>query len=221
MKPEDGSDEPKAFAPKQRGRPKDLQLRLRIVESATELFLEHGMQAVSVESIADRAQVSNRTVYSHFQNKEALLWEVLVHAGEKMRPMRKPKSPTTRDELRMQLIDFGIAFVTLVSSPTIIRLGKLMISESARHPALARQFFDWGPRQVQLALATLLEEAANKKLIRGQETGKSDQQAAHHLLAMWQGTKHFEQQLELCGPMTKPQIRQHATACVDFFLRAV
>jgi TetR/AcrR family transcriptional regulator, mexJK operon transcriptional repressor len=217
MHNEDIPPKPNGFALKSRGRPKDRLLRLRIIESATSLFLEHGMQAVSIESIASHAQVSNRTIYSHFQNKEALLWEVLVHAGEKMRPVRDTRLPKSTEEFRLQLVDFGVAFTQLLTSPTIVQLGKLMMSEAARHPQLAKQFFDWGPKQVQTALTAMIQVAVEHGLI----DTKTDPRVSHHLLAMLQGTRHFEQQLQLCGPMTKTKIKKHVEECVGFFMNAI
>lgn len=46
--------------------------RASIVEAAHELFLERGFDAVSVREIADRADVSPTTVFTHFPHKEAL-----------------------------------------------------------------------------------------------------------------------------------------------------
>lgn len=46
--------------------------RASIVEAAHELFLARGFDAVSVREIADRADVSPTTVFTHFTQKEAL-----------------------------------------------------------------------------------------------------------------------------------------------------
>jgi TetR/AcrR family transcriptional repressor of mexJK operon len=182
-----------------------------------QLFLEHGMQAVSVEAIAAQAEVSNRTVYSHFTSKQELLWAVIVHAGESIRPAVNSCEATTLPELRLQLIEFGISLVNLISTPTIVKLGNLMVSESARHPDLAKQFYEWGPRRGQVAMTELLGSAKRRKLI----ASDASPHMAHHLLAMLQGTWHGEQQLGLTQQMTKSQIRKHVVDCVDFFLNAV
>lgn len=48
------------------------QKHLDILEAAKAAFLERGFDNVSMDSIADRASVSKRTVYNHFENKDAL-----------------------------------------------------------------------------------------------------------------------------------------------------
>ncbi len=204
------------FKIKPRGRPKDLECHKRIVSAARDLFLEHGMQAVSVDGIARAAGVSNRTVYSHFVNKEDLLKAVIVSEAETMRPEFPSERPTNIEEFRDQLISFGTALIRLLSSPNIVGLGRLMISEAIRHPNMASQFFEWGPKQSHTRMQELLVFANNKKWIATTTPDK----AAQHLIAMWQGLWHLRQQLGLAEPLTRKQIVHHATDCVEVFLKA-
>ena len=44
------------------------------MQAATELFLDAGYGAVSMDAIACRARVSKRTVYSYFPGKDAILF---------------------------------------------------------------------------------------------------------------------------------------------------
>jgi len=48
--------------------------RAAILDAATALFLERGFDAVSVREIADKADVSPKTVFTHFPHKEALVF---------------------------------------------------------------------------------------------------------------------------------------------------
>ncbi|WP_409494599.1 TetR/AcrR family transcriptional regulator [Amycolatopsis sp. cmx-11-12] len=48
--------------------------RTTILEAATELFLARGFDAVTVREIADAADVSPKTVFTHFAHKEALVF---------------------------------------------------------------------------------------------------------------------------------------------------
>ncbi|MBB3101568.1 AcrR family transcriptional regulator [Actinoplanes campanulatus] len=57
--------------------------RTTILEAATALFLERGFDAVTVREIADQADVTPKTVFTHFPQKEAL-----VFADEKERHER-------------------------------------------------------------------------------------------------------------------------------------
>lgn len=51
--------------------------RARVIEAATELFVERGYGATSVTAIADAAGVSPQTIYSSFGTKAALLGEAV------------------------------------------------------------------------------------------------------------------------------------------------
>ncbi len=47
--------------------------RSKIVGAAEELFYEHGLRSVSVDAIAERAGVTKRTLYYHFDSKDDLI----------------------------------------------------------------------------------------------------------------------------------------------------
>ena len=49
--------------------------RRAISDAAMELFLERGFDAVTIKEVADRADVSPATVYTHFPQKEALVYD--------------------------------------------------------------------------------------------------------------------------------------------------
>jgi AcrR family transcriptional regulator len=52
---------------------KKRQLRQRLTDTATEMFLDRGFEAVRVAEIAAACGVSEKTVYNYFPNKEALV----------------------------------------------------------------------------------------------------------------------------------------------------
>ncbi|MGF1720229.1 TetR/AcrR family transcriptional regulator [Vibrio kyushuensis] len=48
-----------------------------ILQAATEAFKSEGVQATSMDKLAQLAQVSKRTVYNHFKTKEILVMELI------------------------------------------------------------------------------------------------------------------------------------------------
>ena len=50
---------------------------MRILQAAYRLFRQRGFTRVNVDEIAAAADVTKRTLYSHFESKDALLAEVL------------------------------------------------------------------------------------------------------------------------------------------------
>jgi|SRR6185437_2754326 len=58
------------------------QTRQRIVNAAYESFWRSGFTRTNVDSIADRANLTKRTLYSYFRSKDDLLAAVLLRYGE-------------------------------------------------------------------------------------------------------------------------------------------
>ncbi|MCC6595535.1 MAG: helix-turn-helix transcriptional regulator, partial [Rhodanobacteraceae bacterium] len=68
------------------GRPKDLEKRAAILAAAKRLFLDHGFEGTSMDSIAAEAGVSKLTVYSHFRDKETLFTAAIRERCEEQMP---------------------------------------------------------------------------------------------------------------------------------------
>jgi len=58
-------------------RPDRRQTRQRILDAAYELFYRRGYSRVGVDAVAARAGITKRTLYNHFESKDALLAAVL------------------------------------------------------------------------------------------------------------------------------------------------
>lgn len=68
---------------------KKLQTALRIYRTAVELFLEKSFDAVSVQEIADAAEVSKMTVFNYFGSKEDLVFRPIEeHFSDAARAVR-------------------------------------------------------------------------------------------------------------------------------------
>ena len=63
-------------------RTKTEQTRQRIVDAAYACFWRSGFTRTSIDSIADRAKLTKRTIYSYYQSKDDLLASVLIHHND-------------------------------------------------------------------------------------------------------------------------------------------
>jgi AcrR family transcriptional regulator len=52
-----------------------------ILRVAKEIILEHGIDGLNMQEVADRAELSKATLYLYFENKEAILNEILEDAA--------------------------------------------------------------------------------------------------------------------------------------------
>lgn len=128
-----------------------LRLSERILGVATDLFLNEGYGATTIEAVAARAGISKRTFYHRFDNKAALFAAVVHRIIEQIRP--PPEVPllegtTLHDVLRR----FAGLLLRAALEPRAIALHRLVTGESARFPHLLRAVYEEGWSQQATAL---------------------------------------------------------------------
>ncbi|MEU4085986.1 TetR/AcrR family transcriptional regulator [Streptomyces aureus] len=86
---------------------KKLQTAMRIYRTAVGLFAEKGFDNVSVQEIADAADVSKMTVFNYFGTKEDLVFSPIEeHFGDLARAVReRPSGETAVDAVRRQFLE--------------------------------------------------------------------------------------------------------------------
>ncbi len=112
--------------------------REQILEAAVQEFQERGFQGTSMDRISERANVSKRTVYNHFESKEALFKAIVElifnEISETLNIVYDPALP-----LEDQLLTLGRAEGRLMCSKRFMRLARMAMSETIRDPALAAE----------------------------------------------------------------------------------
>ena len=122
--------------PSRGGRPSREAAQLlgeQIVDAATELLLEHGCAATSIEAVCARAGVSKRTFYHRYADKAALVRAVVARLIDAARP---PAPAAIAGDVAGALRTLGAAVLDAALSPRIIALHRLIVAESHRFPEL-------------------------------------------------------------------------------------
>lgn len=101
-----------------------LELRTRILEAASELFLEHGYSGFSLRQVAEQVGYSPTTVYLYFENKDDLLFEVSLEGFTRFRQVLEAAYASTNDPVKR-----------------IMALGRAYIAFGLAHPAHYRLMF--------------------------------------------------------------------------------
>lgn len=132
-----------------------IKTRGRIREAANRLFLEHGFEDTTVDSIVEAANVSKGTFYTYFKRKEDLLLEYGWRRLEHMRALLPTSLGVASFEEALSLL------VTTVIrdktwSPEVIRL---TINEMNQSPGLAES-------SPHLILKPLIEVAQARGQVR-------------------------------------------------------
>src|SRR5213595_2934911 len=81
-----------------RGRPRSEKAHKAILDAAAELLLAQGLEAVSMDDVAERAGVSKATIYRWWPTKETLALEALYHEWDTARPA-PPDTGSLRGDL--------------------------------------------------------------------------------------------------------------------------
>ncbi|HEY0582865.1 MAG TPA: TetR/AcrR family transcriptional regulator [Chloroflexota bacterium] len=119
--------------------------RAQILEAALHVMAEHGFHGASIKRIAARAGLkSPALIYWYFKDKQALFDALLDNMAPFLALVADPEPllDLPPDIVLPRLAD---GFLRTTSQPHVGRLVRLLLSESARHPAVASFFAERGP----------------------------------------------------------------------------
>lgn len=126
--------------------------RRNVVETAAELFREHGYDGIGIAALMKAAGLTNGAFYKQFDSKEALIAEATAAALSQNaaswdavldKPGDDPRAAIARwylSEAHVRHRDKGCAYAALAA-------------EAPRHEQQVRQAFDEGIRQMRARLA--------------------------------------------------------------------
>lgn len=198
-----------------KGRPRDPAKRAALIESARELFLRLGADAVTVDQVIAGAKVSRATYYSNFANRHELLTAVIGRESERI-VTDGAAAAYEAAELRDALISYGDGLMRFLADPDTMRLDPLILHARQSQPELATSFFAAGPRRVW----DILERIIVNGQAQGQLGEVDPAQAVNDLIGLWQGCWRTELMYGQRPMPDEQELRQRCRHAVDVFLRA-
>ncbi len=182
--------------------------RERLLEAATEVFLEHGYGA-SVDMLVQRAGVARQTFYNHFENKECLFAEAMRSCVSEMLVPLNDYSGDLRETLK----GFARAYRQRVLSPQSIAKFRIITSLAQRFPELTGEDYQLGLGRMLESLGEFLSAAMREGRLR-----KADPRfAAEMLLSMLAGMERTRLLFGVANPPLDEAARVEQV--VDGFLR--
>ena len=141
--------------------------RRAILDAATEVFLRGGYLGTNMDEIAALSAVSKQTVYKHFASKEALFVEIVTSMTTQAGDMVHNDIPEaeTGDEVAEYLHEYAYRQLTVVLTPRLMQLRRLVIGEVSRFPDLARVLYEAGPMRALASLAASFTHLADRGLL--------------------------------------------------------
>lgn len=125
------------------GRPTldELEIRkARVIEVATELFIQYGYAETALVDVAKHAGVATRTIYQHFGDKSDV-FKAVIESREEQTEHELPTVDADKP-IFDTLLATAHYIRALAFSGTAIPFQRLMIAESHRFPDLMRQIFE-------------------------------------------------------------------------------
>jgi AcrR family transcriptional regulator len=129
-----------------------------IIAAAVQIFLKKGFESASMDEIASAAGVSKRTVYQHFANKEQLFQKILTEHWQDTMSASGKLLFNAEHSVTVNLKHFAKVFLDFLYQPQTMDLFRLLISESARFPALAQSLVINGKAPFTQQLIQFLEQ---------------------------------------------------------------
>jgi TetR/AcrR family transcriptional regulator, mexJK operon transcriptional repressor len=198
------------------GRPRDPAKVESILDASWRLFLAHGVEPVSVDTIAAEAGVAKATLYAYFPDKRALFQEGVRREMAKIEAaQRLTAAPAPDQTLRDVLMQFGIGIMTFLTSPGAIDFYGSLSGELRRDPELARLFYESGPGQTLANLRAILGSPLAAELSIP-DVGA----AAEMLMGLWQGMSSYRLMLGIDHEAVVSSIPDRVANGIDAFLRA-
>jgi TetR/AcrR family transcriptional regulator, mexJK operon transcriptional repressor len=200
-----------------RGRPtqaeaKKLDQKLR--KAAVRTFIKYGYDGTTMEAIARAAGITRRTLYARYPDKRAVFVDVIPWALTR-RTERDPDEAVYDADLRAALVAIGRAGLARAIHPSVVRLTRIAMTESARFPefAISAHSMMWSGRQRQVV----------ELLRHHQEAGTIEvddlELAAGHYIAM---IEHLPARLAECGIYRSAEEEErHLQYAINLFLRGI
>lgn len=142
--------------------------RRAILDAATTIFLRDGYLGASMDEIAQLADVSKQTIYKRFTSKEALFLEIvagLTNAGSDAVHGDLPDLAPDGD-LQAYLEDYAHRQLSIVLTPRLMQLRRVVIGEASRFPELGKALYQSGPMRAMAAMADMFSRLTDRGLLR-------------------------------------------------------
>lgn len=135
-----------------------------IQRAGTEIFLEVGYEAATMDTIAAKAGVSKQTVYNHFQSKDGLFKATVADLTSALMAPLVVRDRDGQPPERL-LRALGQDFLALMLRPSSLALHRLIVAEATRFPELVAEIYAVGTGRMVATLADYLGwETSNGRL---------------------------------------------------------
>ncbi|MGK6317658.1 TetR/AcrR family transcriptional regulator [Neorhizobium sp. DT-125] len=146
-----------------RGRPANEALGQTIVDAASELFMELGFQATTLDMVARRAKISKLSIYRHFENKEALFSAAIAAHCQQFALQSLVEGVGGSAE--EQLMAAGSSLLRTLLSPDVRNVEAMVTADKTNQKSLSKLFYEAGAAHVIAQIEALLRQLHAKAVL--------------------------------------------------------
>jgi len=190
-----------------------LEKRAQIIAVARQYFFEHGYENTTMSAIAAAIGGSKRTLWSYFDDKEALFEAMLLDTAQGIRA--QIDLPTGEGDPVERLTRLCRSAIDRALSPMAVGMFRLIGPLADRRPDISRLFYDRGPAETQRMIGNYLRD--NFADVLWTDDFRS---AGIDLVAFSTAEMHFERMWGLSMAPTPAEREARARRGAMLFLRA-
>lgn len=198
------------YEPRERG----LRRRDMFLDAATEVFVEKGFEATSLQEIVSRAGGSLATLYRLFGNKDGLYRAVIERKASgaygDLELSELPNRPPAE-----VLFEVGRRLLDLILTDETTDLNRLMIAEGSRTPKLREIFMEQAPNRLYRILSGYLDHQIQQGLLEIEDTHL----AAVQFIEMVKGDCYMRRLLGERFRVSRAERDRRIRHAVNIFLR--
>ncbi|MFD2165217.1 TetR/AcrR family transcriptional regulator [Thalassotalea euphylliae] len=195
-------------------RSKNEAKRNQILTAATELFTENGYLATSMSQIAQHADVSKQTVYSHFGSKEDLFAASIANKCDA--EINIDVDTLDFSNLPNTFLLVAKRFFDMITSKEALAVHKICAFESKTYPQLSELFYEAGPERLTDEMTKLMEKCHQLGLLKIEKP----RHAAIQFLNLMKGEGWMRCEFNTKKQLTESEVMDYLSSCVDMFMRA-
>ncbi|MFQ5562527.1 MAG: TetR/AcrR family transcriptional regulator [Parvularculaceae bacterium] len=190
--------------------------RQAILAAATELFLEEGYGAASINRLIERIGGSKSTVYAHFDSKEKL-FEAVVESVIGELPTLIGKEQLESCDLREGLYAVSERLLEVVTSNRHLELARIVVAEADRFPEVGRIYYEHGPNHICEVLTAFVAARARAESLHIPQPRETVEAFTGMLLHHW----IFRRFCVDPNPPSKAEVKKTAARAATLFLAAL
>lgn len=196
-----------------RNRPLDHAKRGKILNAAIDLFLNQGIEDVTMADVSVKAGVAKQTVYSHFINKENLFQQAMLHAMDNRQLGQL--APDLNTPVEKFLADFAYMMVMAFTSDEGLKIQRIMTNINPSSLKLREIYWQNGP----MAIQNMLAEYFKNKTKQGEINVVDPDSAAQQFYYMLKARANAKALLGLNNKQEENKLKKYAKSCVELFLK--